>query len=46
MDKVRREIIGLPPNEIYRYRLQTKRPEKPITELDRQMANTLSKIMP
>jgi len=44
--KVRKEIIGLPPNEVYRYRLQTKRPEKPITKLDRQMANTLSKIMP
>ena len=44
--KVRKEIIGLPPNEVYRYRLQTKRPEKSITKLDRQMANTLSKIMP
>jgi len=27
--KVRKEIIGLPPNEVHRYRLQTKRPEKP-----------------
>lgn len=42
--KVGKDIIGLDPFQVYRYRLQTKRPEKPLSKLDRQMAKTLSKV--
>jgi hypothetical protein len=36
---------GFPPHEAYRYRLLPNKPDKPISSLDRTMAQTVAKIM-
>lgn len=44
--KIGKRIIGFSGAEPLRYQLQREKPEKPINESEREMANRLSKVLP
>jgi hypothetical protein len=42
---IRKRTYGLTPNEAYRYRLLPTQPAQPITKVERELANTVGKLI-